>query len=120
MRKLISIATCLLFPMSVTAQVSNPSVNLTQVESSEVTLDSSGNGTWTFTPAFNGIPSVTHLPKALDTTNPLICNFTSISATAVTIHCWRTALLGLLTGLLSGPTTGATVTLMARYRPPGT
>lgn len=117
MIKLLFLALCLC-PMNAYAQVNNPYVNPTRVDSNDVVLDASGNGTWTFDTPFNGVPDVTHMPKALDTINPLICNFTAVTATMVSIHCWRTALLGLLTGLLSGPTTGATVHLIARYKSP--
>lgn len=87
------------------------------VQSTTVTLDSSGNATWAFTPAFPEAPDVTHIPHAMDTVNPLICNYTARTPSLVTIHCWRTSLIGLLTGLLSGPVTGAQVNLIARYRP---
>jgi hypothetical protein len=105
------------------AQVSYPpAAPLADVRSCAVTLDSSGNGTCDFTNGgtsvpFAGTPDVTHLARAMDTTNPLICNLVSVSTSAVTIHCWRTALLGLLTNLYSGSTSGAQVTLIARYRP---
>lgn len=92
-------------------------VSASLVQSTTVSLDSSGNAAWTFSPAFPEAPDVTHIPQAMDTINPLICNYTARTATFVTIHCWRTSLLGLLSGLLSGPVTGAQVNLIARYRP---
>lgn len=88
------------------------------VESTTVTLDAGGNATWTFAPAFPATPDVTHIPQAMDTANPIICNYTARTATQVTIHCWRTALIGLLTNLYAGSTTGAQVNLIARYRTP--
>lgn len=114
MRRLLCIFVLLSAPLS--AQVDYPPSTVV-VESNTVTLDAGGNGTWTFTTPFAGTPDVTHLPKAMDTTNPLICNFTSVDSTQVSVHCWRTALLGLLTGLLSGPVTGGQVKLIARYKP---
>lgn len=84
-----------------------------------VTLDASGNATWTFDPTNRPpvVPAVVHLPKAMDTTNPIICNFTAVSTSAVTVHCWRTTLLGLLNSLFTGSVTGAQVNLVARAIP---
>lgn len=93
------------------------------VRSGEVTLAADGTGSWDLTaggtlPPMGGTPDVTHIPQAMDTTNPLICNFTSRSTTTVAIKCFRTSLLGLLTGLLSGPVTGGKVNLIARWKAP--
>jgi len=98
------------------AQVVSSLIGPAQVQSNTVTLDASGNATWTFTAPFPATPDITHMPVAVDSVNPLICNYTARSATAVSIHCWRTSLSGLLTGLLSGPVTGAQVNLIARYK----
>lgn len=104
------------------AQVAYPPPDMSNygtVAQKDVILDASGNATWDYTGLnFPGIPIVTHLPQAVDTVNPLICNYTSRTQTAVSVHCWRTSLLGLLSGLLSGPVTGAKVSLIARYIPP--
>lgn len=98
------------------AQTVSGLIGPAQVQSNTVTLDAGGNATWTFTTPFPAAPDITHMPIAVDMANPLICNYTARSATAVSIHCWRTSLLGLLTGLLSGPVTGAQVNLIARYK----
>ena len=87
------------------------------VQQKTVTLDASGNASWTFTDPFPGTPAVAHFPKQMDATNPLICNFTSVSTTTVSIHCWRTTLLGLLTNLFGGSVTGGEVTIIARAVP---
>lgn len=87
------------------------------VQQQTVTLDASGNATWTFSPAFAVTPVVVHMPAAMDTVNPITCNYTARSATSVSVHCWRTSLLGLLTNLYSGSVTGAQVTLVARAIP---
>lgn len=110
---LIALATCPAVAAQTVSGLTGPAL----VQSTTVTLDSSGNATWTFTPAFPEAPDVTHIPQAMDTVNPLICNYTARTPNIVTIHCWRTSLIGLLTGLLSGPVTGAQVNLIARYRP---
>lgn len=84
-----------------------------------VTLDASGNATWTFDPENRPpvIPAVVHMPRAMDLINPVTCNFTAITMTMVTVHCWRTSLLGLLTNLYSGSVAGAQVNLVARAIP---
>ncbi len=88
------------------------------IDQTVVTLDSSGNATWAFTTVFPGVPAIVHLPKQMNGTDALICNWTSVSQTSVTIHCWRTNVLsGLLSGLLGGSVTGAQVSLVARYIP---
>lgn len=93
-------------------------LNAADVRSANVTLNTTGDGTWTFDTPFAGVPDVTHLPKAVDTVNPVICNTTSITTTSVTLHCWRTNTLGLLSSLLGGPIAGARVNLIARYKAP--
>lgn len=103
-----------------TVSALNPAAD---VRSSVVTLDSSGNATWDFTaggtqPPFSGVPDVTHIPQAMDNANPIICNYTARTASLVSVHCWRTNTLGLLSGLLTGPITGGQVNLIARYRAP--
>lgn len=84
------------------------------VQQRTVTLDSAGNASWIFTDPFPGTPAVAHFPKQMDAANPLICNFTAVSSTGVSIHCWRTTLLGLLTNLFGGSVTGGEVTIIAR------
>jgi len=118
----LAIAACLCASASATAQTVSGLVGPADVRSSVVTLDSSGNATWDFTnggnaPPFAGVPDVTHIPQAMDTTNPITCNYTARTASLVTIHCWRTSLLGLLTNLYSGAVAGGQVNLIARYRP---
>lgn len=89
------------------------------VDQTVVTLDSSGNASWNYSVQFPGIPAVVHLPKAVNTSDALICNWTAITQTSVSIHCWRTnTLSALLTGLLGGTTAGLQVSLVARYIPP--
>lgn len=118
-RTLIAAASLMSAPAS--AQLVNPpTLPAPQwVAQQIVTLDSSGNATWTFDPANPPpvVPAVVHLPKAMDTTNPIICNFTAVSMTSVTVHCWRTTLLGLLNSLFTGSVTGAQVNLVARAIP---
>lgn len=81
-------------------------------------LDASGNATWDYSAqGFTKTPAVVHLVQAMDSANPIICNYTARSATSVSIHCWRTSLLGLLTNLYSGSVAGATVALVARAVP---
>lgn len=82
-----------------------------------VTLDAAVNATWTFDSPPPVVPAVVHLPKAMDTQNPVICNFTAVSMAGVTIHCWRTTLLGLLNSLFTGSVQGAQVNLVARAIP---
>lgn len=91
-------------------------------QSTVVTLDSSGNATWTFDTPFPFTPSVVHMPKAMDTTNPVVCNFTSVTATTVSVHCWRSAsvvvsILGATVSAFGGVITGAQVNLIARSIP---
>lgn len=89
-----------------------------QVQSTTVALDSSGNARWDFAPAFPAPPDITHMVQAMDTTNPITCNYTARTATYVSIHCWRAnTLSALLGGLFSGSVTGAQVNPIARYRP---
>jgi hypothetical protein len=101
------------------AQVAYPPVAPTWVAQQTVVLDASGNATWTFDPSNPPpvVPAVVHMPRAMDTTNPVTCNFTDISRSGVTVHCWRTSLLGLLTNLYSGSVAGAQVNLVARAIP---
>ncbi|BBC99082.1 hypothetical protein [Sphingobium sp. YG1] len=87
------------------------------VQQKTVTLDASGNATWTFTDPFPGAPAVAHFPKQMDAANPLICNFSAVSSASVSIHCWRTTLLGLLTNIFGGSVTGGEVTIIARSVP---
>ncbi|MBB5697187.1 hypothetical protein [Sphingomonas yantingensis] len=88
------------------------------VAQKDVVLDASGNATWDYSAVgFTKAPAVVHLVQAMDTANPITCNYTARSQTSVTIHCWRTSLLGLLTNLYSGSVAGATVTLVARAVP---
>lgn len=89
------------------------------VRQQDVTLDAAGNATWTFDPLDPPpvVPAVVHLPKAMDTTNPIICNYTARTVLLVTVHCWRTNVSGLLTSLLGGTVAGAQVTLVARAIP---
>lgn len=92
------------------------------VQSEEVTLDASGNATWAFKPAFPIVPAVVHMPRAMDAANPIVCNFTAITASAVSIHCWRSApvtvsLLGAIVNPFLGTIGGAKVNLVARYIP---
>ncbi|MFD1104583.1 hypothetical protein [Sphingobium olei] len=84
------------------------------VQQQTVTLNSSGDATWTFVTPFLNPPIVAHFPKQMDPSNPLICNYTSVTTTAVSIHCWRTTLAGLLTNLFGGSVTGGEVTIIAR------
>lgn len=101
------------------AQTVSPLYNSgAMVDQAVVTLDASGNATWTYTALFPGVPAVVHLPKAVNTSDALICNYTSLTQTSVSIHCWRTnTLAALLTGLLTGTTAGLQVSLVARYIP---
>jgi hypothetical protein len=101
------------------AQVAYPPVAPQWVAQQTVTLNSTGDAAWSFDPDSLPpvVPAVVHMPKAMDTTNPITCNFTSISRTGVTVHCWRTTLLGLLTNLYSGSVNGAQVNLVARAIP---
>lgn len=117
MRRALPFAALVAAAAAAPAQVSYPPAAPVMVQQQEVVLDASGNATWTFDVPFPTEPAVAHIPRALDTTNPLICNFTAVSTTAVTIHCWRTNLTGLLTGLLSGPPAGGKVKLLARAIP---
>lgn len=96
-----------------------PCVTTTWIKQTDVTLDASGNATWTFDPADPPpvVPAIVHLPKAGDATNPIICNWMTRSTTSVTVHCWRTNVSGLLAGLFSGSIAGAQVTLVARAIP---
>lgn len=92
------------------------------VRSMDVTLDATGAGTWTFTadgsPPFAGVPDVTHLPQAVNTTDLLICNYTARTVSSVSVRCQRVnPLSGLLTGLFGGTMAGLKVNLMARYKP---
>jgi hypothetical protein len=101
------------------AQVVYPPSAPQWVAQQTVVLDSAGNAAWTFD-ASNPppvVPVVVHMPKAMDTANPVMCNFTAITMTTVTVHCWRTSLFGLLTNLFNGSVTGAQVTLVARAIP---
>ncbi len=109
-------AVALLFAYGfIAAQVNYPPPPVPWVAQQMVTLDSSGNATWTFDPDKPPpvVPAVVHLPKAMDMTNPVICNFTTISITGVTVHCWRTTLLGLITNIFGGSVAGAQVNLQA-------
>jgi hypothetical protein len=99
------------------AQVAYPPATPVMVQQAELTLDANGDTTWTFDPAFPQEPAIVHIPRAMDRVNPLICNFTASSATAVTVHCWRTNISGLLSGVLSGPPAGGKVKLLARSAP---
>lgn len=99
------------------AQVSYPPAPVQWVAQQTVTLDASGNATWTFDTPPPVVPAVVHMPKAVDTQNPVTCNFTTVTMTGVTVHCWRTTLLGLLTSLYSGSVAGAQVNLVARAIP---
>ena len=88
------------------------------VAQKDVVLDAAGNATWDYSAVgFTKTPAVVHLAQALDTSNPITCNYTARSQTSVSVHCWRTSLLGLLTNLYSGSVAGATVTLVARAVP---
>lgn len=98
------------------AQVAYPP-SATQVQTTTVTLSAGGTATWTFDQQFGGVPDLSYMPQAMDTTNPITCNYTARSATEASIRCWRTSLLGLLTNLYSGSVAGAQITLFARYRP---
>lgn len=117
------VAAALLCVASVTApakaQVVSPLYGSNSlIDQTVVTLDASGNATWNFTTVFPGVPAIVHLPKQSGTTDALICNWTSVSQTSVTIHCWRTNVLGaLLSGVLGGATAGQQVSLVARYIP---
>ena len=89
------------------------------VDQTVVTHNASGDATWNYSVQFPAAPAVVHLPKSVNTSDALICNWTSITQTSVSIHCWRTnTLAALLTGLLTGSTTGLQVSLVARYIPP--
>ncbi|KTT68262.1 hypothetical protein [Sphingomonas sanguinis] len=96
-----------------------PCVTTTWIKQTDVTLDASGNATWSFDPADPPpvVPAIVHLPRAADATNPIICNWMSRSTTSVTVHCWRTNLSGLLGALFSGSIAGSQVTLVARAIP---
>lgn len=111
-------------------QVSNPGVTQATVDSmiaanasaarvdqKDVVLNSTGDATWTYDTAFPKAPAVAHIPGAIDTQNPIICNFTARTATSVSIHCWRTNVSGLLSSLFGGTAAGATVSLVARAVP---
>ncbi len=92
------------------------------VQQNTVTLDSAGGATWTFDEPFPVVPVIVHMPKAADLLQPITCNFTSISTTAVTVKCWRAApvavsLLGINVNALQGVITGQQVTLVARAIP---
>ncbi|MBQ1479845.1 MAG: hypothetical protein IIZ30_07395 [Sphingomonas sp.] len=91
----------------------------TWIKQTDVTLDAAGNATWTFDPSDPPpvVPAIVHLPRAGDSTNPIICNWMSRSTTSVMVHCWRTNLSGLLAGLFSGSIAGSQVTLVARAIP---
>lgn len=103
------------------AQLSTMQAQLAQqamVAQKDVVLDAAGNATWDYSAVgFTKTPAVVHLAQAMDTSNPITCNYTARSQTSVSVHCWRTSLLGLLTNLYSGSVAGATVVLVARAVP---
>lgn len=119
MRALALLFAATTMPVGQVAYPPAPVVAPTWVAQQTVTLDASGNATWTFDPGNPPpvVPAVVHLPKAMDTQNPVICNFTAVSTTSVSIHCWRTTLLGLLNSLFTGSVAGAQVNLVARAIP---
>ncbi len=117
LRAILATLALLIAPASI-AQVSYPPSAASLIDQAIVTLDASGNATWTYSTSFPGVPAVVHLPKQANVADALICNWTSITQTQATVHCWRTNVAsGLLTGLLGGATTGMQVTLVARYIP---
>lgn len=119
-RPLLAAAALLLAERGSAQTVSSLYVSGAMVDQTVVTLDASGNASWTYTANFPGVPALVHLPKAVNSSDALICNWTSITQTSASIHCWRTNVLsGLLSGVLGGTTTGLQVSLVARYIPPG-
>ena len=118
----------LLVPMPVAAQVSYPPVatgiNVADVRSMDLTLDASGVATWDVTAGgtaqpFGGVPDVTHLPQAVNSTDMLVCNFTTRTATTIVVKCLRVnTVAALLTGLFGGTIAGLKVNLIARYKAP--
>ncbi|KQM65774.1 hypothetical protein ASE75_05960 [Sphingomonas sp. Leaf17] len=118
-RAALAAAAALLLARPAVAQVAYPPAASQWVDQKTVTLDAAGNATWTFDlgNAPPVVPVVVHMPAAMDTTNPITCNYTARTMTGVSIHCWRTTLLGLLTSLYSGSVAGAQVTLVARAIP---
>jgi len=90
------------------------------VAQQDVTLDATGNATWVFDTANLPpvVPAVVHLPKLMDTANPIICNWTARTQLLVSVHCWRSnTLSALLGGMFQGAVAGAQVTLVARAIP---
>jgi len=124
MRALIALALCLA-PIGAGAQAlinGQPPAMLAStgwVAQQDVVLDASGNATWTFDPINLPpvVPAVVHLPRAMDATNPIICNWTAKTQLLVSIHCWRTNVSGLLSSLFGATASGAQVTLVARAIP---
>lgn len=119
MRRAVLFAAALCVAAPATAQTNYPPSTPQWVDQKTLTLDASGNATWTFDPASPPpiVPVVVHMPAAMDTTNPVTCNYTARTVVLVSIRCWRTSLLGLLTNLYSGSVAGAQVTLVARAIP---
>lgn len=58
--------------------------------STVITLDSSGNGTWTFpTSTFAAVPVITHLEENASANQPVVVSITAISKDAVSINAKR-------------------------------
>lgn len=99
------------------SQVTVDSLMMNQAQSIEATVDSSGDYTWTFPAAYAAPPRVAYFPKNSDKTLPIVCNYQSLTATAVTFHCYKASSILNLTlpvNIFSTAAANATVTVVAR------
>jgi len=115
--KALACIVALLSAPAAAQEVSSTAGNPIQLQSTTVTLDATGDATWTYDTPFPVAPDLSHMVQGLDKINPVTCNYMARTNALVTIHCWRAnTLSALLGGMFSGSVAGVQVNLTARYR----